>query len=260
MSFLLSLVRSILVFVAPITLSLLTSCQSDPLKASEKGNLSIEFENRVGNQALKLDGTTYTNAHGESYTVRHFLYYVSNFALTKKDGSKVIVPESYFLIDQDHEPSRMITLKDIPAGDYVQVSFLIGIDSARNMAGAQAGALDPLNGMFWSWNSGYIFVKIEGNSPQSGQPYNKLQFHIGGFTGATNCIRTLSPSLNGNQIAIRTGKTPQLHYQVDMARLFDAPSRISFATLSAVHGGPNAVAFANNYQNMITFKHMGQKP
>ena len=66
---------------------------------------------------------------------------------------------------------------------------MIGVDSARNTSGAQLGALDPANSMFWSWNSGYIFVRMEGNSPQSTQPYNKLQFHIGGFKGATNCIK-----------------------------------------------------------------------
>ncbi|WP_316930094.1 MbnP family protein, partial [Hymenobacter sp. IS2118] len=47
--------------------------------------------------------------------------------------------------------SQLLALKDIPVGDYQSVSFTVGVDSARNVAGAQTGALDPNNGMFWTW-------------------------------------------------------------------------------------------------------------
>jgi hypothetical protein len=61
------------------------------------------------------------------------------------------------------------------------MEFMIGVDSARNNSGAQTGALDPTNGMFWSWSTGYIMAKFEGTSAQSPAAANALKFHIGGF-------------------------------------------------------------------------------
>ena len=240
-----------------MSLSLL-SCEKDSAAPAGNGELRVEFENIVGAETLQLDSRTYTNSLGQPYTVSQFAYYVSNFTLQKKDGSTFQVPESYFLIDEANQESQMITLTGIPAGDYTGVSFLIGVDSTRNTSGAQTGALDPINGMFWSWNTGYIFVRMEGNSPVSPQPNNKLQFHVGGFKGATNCIRQTSPSLNGNTLQVRTGKTPELHYRVDLAQLFGAPNPVSFAAQegTAVHGGPNAVKIASNYETMFSFDHV----
>ena len=55
-----------------------------------------------------------------------------------------------------------LELADIPNGEYTKVNYTIGVDAARNTEGAQDGALDLVNGMFWSWNTGYIFMKMEG--------------------------------------------------------------------------------------------------
>jgi hypothetical protein len=55
---------------------------------------------------------------------------------------------------------------NVPAGTYTGMYLTMGVDSARNVSGAQEGALDPANGMFWSWTSGYIMIKAEGLSPQ----------------------------------------------------------------------------------------------
>ncbi len=246
-----------ILLLTAIGMSLL-SCKKDPAVPTGTGNLSIEFENVVGAENLQLGTRTYTNTFGETYTVSHFMYYVSNFTLQKKDGSTYLVPESYFLINQEDPASQTIALADIPAGDYTGLSFLIGVDSTRNTSGAQTGALDPVNGMFWSWNTGYIFVRMEGNSPASPQPNNKVLFHVGGFKGATNCIRQTSPFLNGSVLQVRAGKTPEVHYKVDLAQLFGAPNLVTFSVPegTAVHGGPNAVKIANNYEKMFIFDHV----
>lgn len=252
-----NMLYSKLLLLTILGLSLL-SCEKDPDGPTGTGNLSVEFQNVVGAENLQLDTRTYTNTFGEAYTVSQFMYYVSNFTLQKKDGSTYQVPESYFLINQDDPTSQIITLTGIPAGDYTGLSFVIGVDSTRNTSGAQTGALDPVNGMFWSWNTGYIFMRMEGNSPVSPQPNNKLQFHVGGFKGATNCIRQTSPSLNGSVLQVRTAKTPEAHYKVDLSQLFGAPNPVTFSALegTAVHGGPNAVKIANNYEKMFIFDHV----
>jgi hypothetical protein len=42
-----------------------------------------------------------------------------------------------------------------------------------------SGALDPVNGMYWSWQSGYINCKIEGEIISSGR--KSVAYHLGGY-------------------------------------------------------------------------------
>ena len=43
--------------------------------------------------------------------------------------------------------------------------------------------------MYWTWQSGYINFKIEGNSPLCSSSKNKFAFHIGGFQYPFNAIQ-----------------------------------------------------------------------
>ena len=38
--------------------------------------------------------------------------------------------------------------------------------------------------MFWSWNSGYVFFKMEGYSSASTADLQRIEHHIGGYLGA----------------------------------------------------------------------------
>ncbi|MEO6150658.1 MAG: MbnP family protein, partial [Mucilaginibacter sp.] len=211
----------------------------------------------VGEDDLVLNDETYTNAHGDEFTISMFKYYVSNVSLVKADGSKYTIPESYFLIDAADEDSHLQTLENIPAGDYTAISFTIGVDSVRNSSGAQTGALDPAKGMFWDWDTGYIFVKFEGNSPKSTAPGNKLTFHIGGAKPPNNTIRTTTQSFNGDVLRVRSNSKPQIHLAANAAALFTGTTDIDFATLSVTISGANSVIVANNYVNsFLTVEHL----
>ena len=50
-----------------------------------------------------------------------------------------------------------------------------------SVSGALAGDLDPTNGMYWAWQSGYINFKIEGNSSSCKTRKNQFFFHVGGY-------------------------------------------------------------------------------
>jgi len=230
---------------------LFTACKKDKeVTPEEKGSFNVEFENQVDGEALVLDTKTYTNANGDQYNINTFKYYVSNVTLTKADGGTYVVPESYYLVDASKASSSLVTVSDVPAGDYTKISFLIGVDKERNTSGAQTGALDPALGMFWTWNSGYIFLKLEGTSPQSTAANNKLTFHIGGFTEPNNTIRTFTANINtANPLRIREDKRPQLHFKVNVASLFKGKQNISFANLNTTMGGANSVIVADNYEN-----------
>jgi hypothetical protein len=69
-----------------------------------------------------------------------------------------ISANKYFLVDFSDTTTTTLKLTILPYL-YNRLSFVIGVDSARNVSGAQTGALDPANGMFWTWNTGYIMAK-----------------------------------------------------------------------------------------------------
>lgn len=231
----------------------LSSCDDkDKNKPAPVGELDIEFDNVVGAQALALNTGTYTNAAGNTFTVSKFNYYISNIKLTKADGTEWAEPESYHLVEENVAASQSVSLTKIPAGDYTKLTFTIGVDSARNVSGAQTGALDPNKEMFWTWNTGYVFTKLEGTSPQSTSSNNGLTFHIGGFKAPNNTIRTVSPALPSGTTAlqVRADRTPEVHLKVDVLGMFNGPTaarNIDFRTLSFTMGGATSVPVANNY-------------
>lgn len=199
-------------------------------------------------QNLELNTGNYTNEIGQPFTVSTFKYYVSNLKLKKTDGTYYSVPNSYYLVDQEVNNSNKMLLSNVPAGTYTALEFVIGVDSTRNCSGAQTGALDAGNGMFWTWNSGYIFLKLEGSS--SASTSNSLTFHIGGLE--SNCIRNAAINFSSNLVVSST-KSPILEINANILEMFKSPTAVDFSTFSFTMGGPTSVTVANNYIDMFSF-------
>ncbi|UOQ74769.1 MbnP family protein [Hymenobacter cellulosilyticus] len=225
-----------------------SNCKKDAAAEPQVGKLAIEMDHVVGNSSLVLNAATpnYTTPSGDRFSVSTLRYYISNIRLRKEDGSEYIQPESYYLVDATRPDSKVLTLENVPTGDYTGITFTIGVDAARNTAGAQKGALAPSD-MFWSWNTGYIFLKLEGKSPEADN--GAFTYHIGGFEGANNAIRTVSPAFpTGTTLLIRTDHAPEMHMKVDVMKILTGPTEVRFATFSTAHmPGASAVKLANNY-------------
>ena len=161
-------------------------------KPAKDYNLTLQFKPVVDTVPLKFD-TSYLNRYDEMYKVSAFKFYISDIALVNTDSniSYKIKREEYYLVDFSDSLSTLLKLKAVPF-KYNRISLTVGVDSTHNVSGAQSGALDPAKGMFWTWNSGYIMAKLEGTSPQSIQPGNKIEYHIGGFKGTENAIRKVT--------------------------------------------------------------------
>jgi len=90
-------------------------------------------------------------------------------------------------------------------------SVIIGIDSMQTVRTNFSGALDPIHGMFWTWNSGYINVKIEGISQRSPQRNRIFQMHLGGFTAPHQV-----------SIPLRIPRNTSIKLSIDIAPCIDA--------------------------------------
>lgn len=220
----------------------------------------------TGSALLKLDhawGPTFgawnigeTHRHpstGDTITFDFLNYYLSNIKLQRADGSEWVQPESYHLIRLSSGSLANLLLQNVPEGDYTAITFTIGVDSLRNVSGLQEGALAPSNGMFWSWNTGYIFVKAEGTSPQA--PNGSFKYHLGGFSGANNAIRTTTLHFGSGQLRVRKNAEPSMHLYVNTARFWHGGIRL--ADIHTIHmPGANAVLLANNFRDAFVFHHL----
>ncbi len=249
--------KKILLPIAVVLLGLATSCKGDkPPVVPEPvaGKLTVKFENVAGSQALELGGTKYVNAHGDSFSVNMFKYYISNIVLINDKGEEFAEPESYHLINQSESSSLNFDIKEITKGTYTGVKLMIGVDSLRNVSGAQTGALDPMNGMFWTWNTGYIMAKFEGNSPQSGNPAGTVIMHLGGFNGEYNSVKSCSFTLN-TPIVIDSNNPRTFVFQSNILSWFEGKNQIDFQTYyNVMLPGEQQKKVAENYAKMLTLK------
>jgi hypothetical protein len=90
-------------------------------------------------------------------------------------------------------------------------SVILGIDSIQTVRTDFMGVLDPIHGMFWTWNSGYINVKIEGTSQRSTQRNHLFQMHLGGFSAPYQ-----------TSIPLRIPRTIPIKLSIDIAPCMDA--------------------------------------
>jgi hypothetical protein len=217
--------------------------------------IHFSFNNNFGDEKLEFN-KAYTTPHGEQININVFKYYISNIVLKAADGKEYAEPESYHLIDHSVAGSMHFHLEKVPVNNYTSVSFLIGVDSTRNVSGSQTGALAVENGMFWTWKTGYIMAKLEGTSPQSGQMGNMVTYHIGGFSGAYNGVRrvTLNFSQNVNLSSLESG---QIDLKADASKWF-APNVIKIADRSEImNTSETSKAIADNYASMFSITYSG---
>lgn len=228
--------------------------------------LFIQFDNRVGAQDLVLDTKEYSNASGESFNISQLQYFISNIILRRTDGKDYAIhqDDSYFLVQENKPATQQIKLM-VPNGDYNQLTFVVGVDSLRNTMNIskRTGVLDPAssmdNGMYWSWNSGYIFLKMEGESPAApADPTGnrKFRFHIGGFGGYSaptiNNIKSVTLDLPASGIVkARKGRKATISVSADILKVFNATTNLSIATHPSVMFSEYSVNIANNYHQMF---------
>ena len=129
-----------------------------------------------------------TLPNGQKLNVNEVKFYISNVALVKADGTEVPVPGlTLNKLKMGTSPQNIEIFRgDAPAGEYRGVRFNVGVPRDLNHQDATT-ARAPLSvedGMYWAWNSGYIFLSIHGKTSASGSDKNigekDIALHVGG--------------------------------------------------------------------------------
>lgn len=229
--------------VYTMLLTLLFSCSKD--QSTENNKLPFTLAIRPFAFGTLIDTSkTYVNGSGEAFKINKLKFYISGITFHNPNGQNV-QDSSFHLIDMYDTSSQRIML-NIERGNYDSLQFSIGVDSIHNVSGAQSGALDPTYGMFWTWNTGYIYVKFEGTSPVSTAPNQRFTYHIGGFKTGENALRTIR-----FPVSIDIDKHAGIEYAADVANWFDGSLKMAtYPTIMTP--GPIALNFADNYAKMFS--------
>lgn len=122
---------------------------------------------------------------------------------------------------------------------YDELQFSIGIDSTTNALGALGGALDPINGMYWTWQSGYIHFKLEGKRKRGTDKAQNFQYHIGGYQHPYNTCRS---------IRLKTENHDTLLLSLDIKTM------IQTAEHNIMSPGPAALKLANQMPGIFSIR------
>lgn len=251
--------QKILTFACAILLaSTITSCNKEDNNDGTKteGN-SMEFkaDHYWGNTyttGFSLNKNYYHSNVGDSIQFSQLKYYVCNIELEKLDGSFWKENESYHLVDLSNGQLDKFSIQNIPTGEYKSIKFDIGVDSTRNVSGAQSGALAVENGMFWSWNTGYIFIRAEGSSPKIKDNNGRFMYHIGGFKQSNNAVRELAFDFE-NILTVNSSAKPSMHFKINTARFWHD---VDIESIFKVHmPGENAQKLADMFTEGIILDH-----
>jgi hypothetical protein len=208
------------------------------LYSTTTAQVTLQFDHRAEGKKLVLNTGTYKTSANDLVTISLLQYYISNIQLIKGNGDKYTVPKatSFFLVKESIDSSKSIVL-NVPDGVYSAITFLVGIDSLTSTLGIEerTGVLDPgkdmaaSESMYWTWNSGYIFFKMEGSSPAipaDKTGFREFEYHIGGYGGynspSINNIRRVIIELpTAGPLRVRSNKTAVVHIRFEVLSVFD---------------------------------------
>jgi hypothetical protein len=171
------------------------------LNAQDIIPFTLNFDLVYAKDSLKLE-KYYPYREKDSLNITAFRFYISQIEFLQKGKIIFAEPNSYHLIDAEIKESRKLIIS-IPADEAIDnIRFYLGIDSLTNVSGAKGGDLDPTKGMYWTWQSGYINLKLEGNSNVCKTRKNEYTFHSGGYNLDQNALQTVNLPVNGNTTTV----------------------------------------------------------
>lgn len=159
-------------------------------------NAQLDFQFTWGNQNVENNQKYYFNEK-DWIEFSELKIYLSNYSLSKSNGG--IILKLVDLIDNENADSKVI-LDSVNINYFETLTFQFGLDSIINTSGILDGDLDPINGMYWAWNSGYIHLKMVGKSSLVPSTKNEFEFHLGGYRKPNETYFDVTLPIKGNTL------------------------------------------------------------
>lgn len=127
--------------------------------------------------------------------------YLSKIELQGKGSKNYQISPSVHLINAE-DSSSFVLDSVVDTQNFKSISFTFGLDSIFNTSGELEGDLDPILGMYWAWNTGYIHYKIVGYSSLVPTATHLFDFHIGGYRKPNKTYFKLEFPLTGSTLEL----------------------------------------------------------
>lgn len=180
-----------------ILLSVSTYCSTAQTK-----QVQLQYIPTYKNQPFVMGATYYPLQDKDSVSFETLRFYIAHISFYKNSTLVFKEENSFHLLDASDPGSMAITIQMPPAALYDAVSFDLGIDSLTNTSGAMGGELDPIKGMYWAWQSGYINFKLEGRSNVCHTRNHEFQYHLGGYLHPNNALQNINLATSAQDINI----------------------------------------------------------
>ncbi|MCI4670748.1 MAG: hypothetical protein MRZ79_21615 [Bacteroidia bacterium] len=208
-------------------------------QASQGQTLKAEFVPLLGGVGIQADTYYKVPDTDDSLTIKNLSFYISNLRLFKNGEPVFILNKTHHLIQLSNSKSLTICL-DVGEVEFNEFSFLLGVDSSTQVSGVFGGDLDPMNGMYWGWQGGYINFKIEGNSSLCKSRKARFSYHIGGYQAPFSSLRHISLPVKDKS---------ELLIGIDLSKLIDPGLLSNKPHLMSL--GDEMVEFANKFPAMF---------
>lgn len=166
----------------------------------------VVFQVRYRQEVFALNDTIRDSVTHEKIVFKTVRFYISNPELIQGEERRCPDPKSVHLIDLER-PESQSWIIPCTGNDFAAFRFGFGIDSVTNVSGAFGDDLDPVNGMYWAWQSGYINCKLEGYASFSTARDHSFEYHLGGYSGKQKGYQT---------VVFPVGKTDRLVVPFDL--------------------------------------------
>ncbi|MEZ4886018.1 MAG: MbnP family protein [Chitinophagales bacterium] len=127
---------------------------------------TLQFMLTFNGETLEMGKKYYLPSIKDSVELETLRFYVSDLQWLQNEEIVAAMAKKHWLIDAEKTESlkQTFTTDSLSKKLFNKLQFQLGIDSLTNVSGAFGGDLDPTNGMYWTWQSGYINFKLEGIS------------------------------------------------------------------------------------------------
>ena len=150
------------------------------------------------NKALELE-QVYLTENKDSISFSTLKMYFSDFRFREKLSGGITEIDTLIFYDLA-DSSTHVFFKSLEISNYDEVSFTLGLDSSKNVSGELENAYDPLLGMYWAWNTGYVNLKLAGKSSLVLTKTHDFEFDLGGYRYPLATAQNIKVDLNDQYI------------------------------------------------------------
>lgn len=185
---------------------LLLSISFSAFAQNEKRNIS--FFPTLNNELIEINKEYFSHSINDSINFEAIRFYISDIEFFQDDDLIFSLEKKHHLIDLEIPESLKINFEVKQDLKFNKIKFNLGVDSLTNVGGAMGGDLDPSNGMYWTWQSGYINFKLEGVTASCPARHHFFQYHLGGFQSPYNSLQIIElPLFNTDSKNIKINLT-----------------------------------------------------